>query len=213
MEQLDLTALLARSYEICDALMKADVGNVRSEGRQLDAMLKHDLALFGAYLAEADGRVDEQELAFIRDTLALEDRAPVIAGIRNRREATSMPHNGVPQSIKYAVLSDAGNKLKPDPFGRQAAMIFYDTFKVFGKSVLALPEHDASNSSASRLTNYLDSTEKMLREYAVWRSGAQKSYQVIEPTTSAPQDEHSKEELDEALADLAALVGLDAVKR
>ena len=30
-----------------------------------------------------------------------------------------MPSGGVPQSLKYAVLSDAGNKLRPDPFNRQ----------------------------------------------------------------------------------------------
>ena len=35
MEQLDLAALLAKSYEICDALMRADVGSVRTEGRNL----------------------------------------------------------------------------------------------------------------------------------------------------------------------------------
>ena len=218
MEQLDLAALLQKSYAICDALMDANVGSVRSEGRQLRAQLQSDLALFGAYLAEADGRVDAQEVAFIRTTLDYDETAPVIQGIRNRRESTSMPSGGIPQSIKYAVLSDAGAKLKPDPFGRQSAMIFYDTFRIFGKSMLALSAEDTGRSDsdrkgADRLTAYLDAMEKMLREYAVWRSGSQKSYQVIEPAGGAPDEEHRKEELDAALAELTELVGLDAVKR
>ena len=57
MDKLDLSALLNTSYEICDALMKADVGSVRSEGRDLRAQFRSDLAMFGAYLAEADGTV------------------------------------------------------------------------------------------------------------------------------------------------------------
>ena len=109
MDKLDLSALLNTSYEICDALMKADVGSVRSEGRDLRAQFRSDLAMFGAYLAEADGTVAADEVEFIRTSLGYEENAPVIQGIRNRKSPTSMPSGGVPQSVKYAVLADAGN--------------------------------------------------------------------------------------------------------
>ena len=48
MEQLDLDALLAKSYDICEAIMAADIGMVRSEGKRLKNMLRNDLAYYGA---------------------------------------------------------------------------------------------------------------------------------------------------------------------
>ena len=214
MEQLDLAALLTRSCQLCDALQAADVGSVRSEGRDLRTQLYRDLALFGAYLAEADGVVSADEVEFIRTTLDFPATAPVIVGIRNRQSPTiGMPSGGVPQSLKYAVLSDAGNKLQPDPFGRQSATIFYDTFRVFGKTMLSRSTGESANVDIERLTAYLASMEQMMREYAVWRSGSQKSYQTMEPSVGTTDPEQLKDELDEALSELASLVGLDGVKR
>ena len=213
MEQLDLQALLAQSHTICDALQRADVGSVRSEGRNLDTMLRGDLARFGAYVVQEEGPVPADDLEFIRTTLDYPTSAPVISGLRSRKSPGMMPDNGNPQSLKYAVLSDAAQKLRPDPFKGQAAMYLYDTFKVFGKTLLARSEHDVRPGDVSRLTTYLESMEKMLREYAVWRAGSQKTYQASEPTVSAQDPKEQAAELDELLGELAALVGLDGVKR
>ncbi len=213
MEQLDLQALLATSNEICEALMRADVGSVRSEGRDLKVQLRNDLAMFGAYLAEADGTVAPDEVEFIRATLGYDDNAPVIQGIRNRKSPTGMPSQGVPQSLKYAVLSDAGNKLRPDPYKNQASMIVYDTFRVFGKTMLGRNADETSHEDIACLTAYLGKMEQMLREYAVWRSGAQKFYQPVEPTINTQTPEQKEQELDEAMAELSSLVGLEGVKR
>ena len=213
MEKLDLSALLAKSYEICEALMRTDVGSVRTEGRNLGNQLRNDLAMFGAYLAEADGTVADTEVEFIRSTLDYASDAPVIQGIRNRKAPTSMPSSGQPQSLKYAILSDAGNKLRPDPFNRQASMIVYDTFRVFGKTLLAQSAGETSNEDIACLTSYLGKMEDMLREYAVWRSGAQKTYEPVEPAVTTQTPEEQKQELDEAMAELSTLVGLEGVKR
>ena len=213
MEQLDLKALIAKSYEICAALMNADVGSVRSESRDLTAQFRNDLAMYGAYLAEADGVVAPDEVEFIRSTLGYDANAPVIVGIRNRKSPTGMPSGGVPQSLKYAVLSDAGNKLRPDPFGRQCASYFYDTFKVFGKTLLAQSERSSTDADIQCLTSYLAHMEQMMREYAVWRSGAQKTYRIVEPEVGSQSPEQQAKELDEAMAELSSLVGLEEVKR
>lgn len=213
MEKLDLPALLAKCHDICEALMRADVGSVRTEGRNLTNQFRNDLALFGAYLAEADGTVAPAEIEFIRSTLDYDTNAPVIQGIRNRKSPTGMPSGGVPQSLKYAVLSDAGNKLRPDPFGHQASMIIYDTFEVFGKTLLAQGSGESANTDIACLTAYLEKMEQMLREYAVWRPGSQKSYQPVGPSVAPQNPEEQKQELDAALAELAELVGLDGVKR
>ena len=213
MEQLDLKALLAKSYEICDALTNANVGNVRTELTSLKVQFKNDLALFGSYLAAADEQVDEDEVEFIRSTLGYSPEATIVKGIRNGGNLAGFSGSDVPKSLKYAVLSDAGEKLRPDPFHRQSAIIFYDTFKVFGKSVLALRARAVTDADAQRLTAYMEQLESMLRQYAVWRSGQQKSYRAIEPVIDSQTAEEKEQELAETLAELTHLVGLEGVKR
>ena len=82
MEQLDLQALLETSYEICQAIMKADVGQVRSEGKELKTIFRNDLVRFGTYLTQADGKVSEDEVEFVRTTLGYSNDAPVIEAMR-----------------------------------------------------------------------------------------------------------------------------------
>ena len=227
MEQLDLRDLLTKSYAVCDALRNANVGNCQALGSSLRTQLKSDLALFGSALAEADGIVADDEIEFIRVTLGYSLESPIIKSMRRKRYVTPSVYKGVPEILKYAVVSDAGNKLQPDPFKRQASMIIYDTFKVFGMSILALRSHETTNADAAQLTSSLEAMEKMLREYGVWRSGNQKFYQIVEPsvdlsaaTTQAedgtPESSSANEnssELEEALAELSSLIGLEGVKR
>ena len=180
MEQLDLDALLARSYEICEALMKANVGDVRSEGRSLRNLLRNDLVTFGGYLVEGDGVIAPDEVQFVASTLGLAQDAPIIEQLKRRTLDTSTAKEA-PFSLKYAVLADAGRKLSPDPFKGQCAAIFYDTFRVFGKSIMALRKADISGNVAKRFTAYMERMEAMLKEYAVWRPRSQKGYRIVEP--------------------------------
>ena len=213
MELLDLPALLDKSYEICDALMKADVGKVRTEGKQLKAIFRDDLALYGAYLTGADGVVTEEEAAFIREKLGFAADAKTVEDIRRRRGVAAGHSMEVPQSMKYAVLSDAGKKLDPDPFKRQCAMYFYDTFKSFGQEILARYAREVPQDEVQRFTDYMERLEEMLNTYSVWRPVSQKSYRVAEPAPDAQTEEERAEELEKLLAELDSLIGLDAVKR
>ena len=119
----------------------------------------------------------------------------------------------IPQSLKYAVLADAGKKLSPDPFDRQCAMYFYDTFKAFGQEMLARYAREVPQDEVQRFTDYLERMERMLNEYAVWRPVSQKSYIVKEPAPNQQTEEERAEELEELLAELDSLIGLGAVKR
>ena len=210
MEQLDLDALLARSYEICEALTKANVGDVCSEGRSLRNLLRNDLVTFGGYLVEGDGVIAPDEVQFVASTLGLAQDAPIIEQLKRRTLDTSTAKEA-PFSLKYAVLADAGRKLSPDPFKGQCAAIFYDTFRVFGKSIMALRKADISGNVAKRFTAYMERMEAMLKEYAVWRSRSQKSYRIVEPAVEVSAEENAHE-LDALLAELGSLVGLDGVK-
>lgn len=213
MEQLDLQALLAKSYEICDALMKADVGKVRSEGKLLKVMFKDDLALYGAYLTGADGVVTDEEADFIREKLGFAADAKTVEDIRRRRGLAASHSAEIPHSLKYAVLSDAGKKLSPDPFKRQCAMYFFDTFKVFGQEILARYAREVPQDEVQRFTDYMERMEDMLNEYAVWRPVSQKSYRVLEPVMNQQSEEERAEELEKLLAELDSLIGLQGVKR
>ena len=222
MEQLDLRDLLNKSNAVCDALTSANVGSARTLSPSLRAQLKNDLSQFGAGLVRADGIVADDEVEFVRTTLGLSLESPVIKSLRRNTYVASTPPDEVPIVLKYAVVSDAAGKLQPDPFKRQASMIVYDTFKVFGTSILALRSHDVTDADAAYLTTYLERMEKMLREYAVWRPGSQKSYRTVEPSVELPTATASKEtreteeqdgDLDDALAELSSLIGLDGVKR
>ena len=213
MEQLDLKGLLAKSYEVCDALTSANVGEARSAVGVLRNRLRSDLLLFGAAIARADGSVAPEEAEFICSTLGFSPDSPAAAGLRMRNVTTSQPAQEVPQTLKYAVLADAGSKLSPDPFHRQCAAIIYDTYKVFGKTILALRTHDVTDEDVRQLTSYLTSMERMMREYGVWRTSSEKRYQAIEPALEQPGSKEREEELDQVLAELEGLIGLDGVKR
>ena len=212
MEQLDLSALLERARKVCAALTEQNVGGAQEETPSLSSQLNRDLAILGAHLAEDDGRVDAHELDFIRETLGYGTDAPIIQGIAKRAAPAPAPSK-VPGVFKYAVLADAGRKLNPDPFSRQSSMILYDTFKAFGTGVLALRSADVGHADAGLLTAYLARIEDMLREYAVWRPGSQKTYRTVEPDLDAQVAQVREGELEEQLAELAALVGLEGVKR
>ena len=212
MEQLDLQALLKKSYEICDALTRANVGNVATEKRLLRVMLRNELALFGAYITNSDNTITEEEAEFIRTTLDFEVNAQIIDDIRNKRGMAEKDPEGYPPSLKYAMLSDAGSKLDPDPFKGQASMYFYDTFKLFGQHVLALYAPAAPEAEVQRYTEYLQRMEDALNEYCVWRPATQRSYKVAELTLQTQSEEEREAELEELLEELSSLVGLEGVK-
>jgi AAA+ superfamily predicted ATPase len=202
MEQFDLKKLIALSDEICDALTKVNVGNISSTGRTLKEQFHDDLMQFAHFLANADGKVEENELALIQEYL----------GNAQGRSKDSKCED-IPESLKYAVLADAGRKLNPDPYNGQKAMVFYDTFKLLGQTFLVLNPRDVSDVTSLKFTLYIDRMEKFMKELAVWYSGAQKFYRPVEPTMTDTETEEEKEQkLETLLEKLNALTGLGSVK-
>jgi Holliday junction resolvasome RuvABC ATP-dependent DNA helicase subunit len=197
--QLDLKELIALSDEICDALTKANVGNISSTGRTLKEQFHEDLMKFAVYLADADGKVEDNELAVIQEYL---QTAP---GQQGSEE--------LPESLKYAVLADAGRKLNPDPYHGQKAMVFYDTFRLLGQTFLVLSPRDVNDVTSLRFTLYMDRMEKFIKELAVWYSGTQKFYRPVEPVMPETETEDEKaQKLEALLENFNALTGLGSVK-
>jgi SpoVK/Ycf46/Vps4 family AAA+-type ATPase len=143
--------------------------------------------------------VEDNELAVIQEYL---QTAP---GQKGSEE--------LPESLKYAVLADAGRKLNPDPYHGQKAMVFYDTFRLLGQTFLVLSPRDVNDVTSLRFTLYMDRMEKFIKELAVWYSGTQKFYRPVEPVMPETETEDEKAQKLEALLEkLNALTGLGSVK-
>lgn len=213
MKQLEVDELIALSDEICAELTKANVGNIAAEKMTLKELLHDDLLKFAVFLADADGRIEQNEIEIIREYLKLNTDEKGLSDIKSRENIDDKFAEEVPESLKYAVLADAGHKLNPDPYKGQKAMVFYDTFKLMGQTILALSPRDVSDVTSLKFTIYVDRMEKFIKEFAVWYTGNQKFYRPVELVIADTETEAEKaEKLEELLENLNALTGLGNVK-
>jgi AAA+ superfamily predicted ATPase len=206
MNGLELKEMIALCDEICKALTQANVGNATVQTVDLKMQLHGELAKFGIYLADSDGQIGEKELDVLKEFL------DVAVTEQDKKLPVSFSQE-VPQSLKYAVLADAGQKLKPDPYHGQKAMVFYDTFRMLGQTLLVQSPHDVSDVTSLNFTLYIERMEKFIKEFGVWYAGSQKQYRPAEVEVADSQTEQEKaEKLEELLDRLHGLVGLGSVK-
>lgn len=213
MKQLELKEFINLADEISMKLTNANVGNISAEGRTLQECLHDDLLKFAVFLADADGKIEENEIEIIGEYLKLGTDNKELSNIKSHLYINEKFQEEVPKSLKYAVLADAGHKLNPDPYKGQKAMIFYDTFKLLGQTMLALSVRDVSDVTSLKFTLYMDRMEKFIKELAVWYSGEQKIYKPVDLVTADSETEQEKAvKLEQLLENLNTLTGLDSVK-
>lgn len=213
MKQLNLNEYIEKADEICDLLTKANVGNARSGNMTLKEKFHYELLKFAIYIADADNSMDDKEIDIIRENLKIEAMVESLKEMKARENVDYRFGDSVPESLKYAVLADAGRKVTPDPYRGQKAMIFYDSFKLFGQTMLSVHAEEAGSVTMSRFTAYINRMENFIKEYAVWYAGSQKMYYPTEPVAEAQESEEEKlEKLDALLEQLNSLVGLTGVK-
>lgn len=213
MKQLNLNEYIEKADEICDLLTKANVGNARSGNMTLKEKFHYELLKFAIYIADADNSMDDKEIDIIRENLKIEATVESLKEMKARENVDYRFGDSVPESLKYAVLADAGRKVIPDPYRGQKAMIFYDSFKLFGQTMLSAHAEEAGSVTMSRFTAYINRMENFIKEYAVWYAGSQKMYYPMEPVAEEQESEEEKlEKLDALLEQLNSLVGLTGVK-
>lgn len=213
MKQLELKELIGLSDEICLALTRANVGNILAGKITLREQFRDDLLKFAIFLADADDRMEDDEIAVIREYLDFKMDEKKLSEVRNRVNKNGSFEGEIPESLKYAVLADAGHKLDPDPYKGQKAMVFYDTFKLLGQTILSLSPRDVSDVTSLKFTLYVDRMEKFIKELAVWYAGDQKLYRPLEPAMADTETEQEKAvKLEELLENLNRLTGLTSVK-
>ncbi len=213
MRQVDLKELIGTADEICEKLTSANVGNAAAADMSLKERLHYELLRFAVYLADADGRIEDNEAAVIRDYLGIAADAGSLYEIRDKEDIDRTFGKGIPDVLKYAVLADAGKKITPDPYHGQKAMVFYDSFKLFGQTILSVQSREADEATMSRFTAYVEQMEKFIKSFGVWYAGEQKLYRPIVPkmADSGTQQE-TEEKLEKLLEELNAMTGLSAVK-
>lgn len=213
MKRLELRELIQLSDEICDELTGANVGNLLGQKMTLKERFHDDLLRFAVFLANADGRIERNEIEIICEYLNLKADESESGRLKSLAKINDGFADEVPESLKYAVLADAGQKLNPDPYRGQKAMIFYDTFKLLGQTILAVNPREVSDITGLKFTLYVDRMEKFIKELAVWYTGNQKIYRPVEPAIPDSETESEKaEKLEELLEKLNSLIGLENVK-
>ncbi|SEP65963.1 ATPase family associated with various cellular activities (AAA) [Lachnospiraceae bacterium RM5] len=211
MEQLTLKEYIAKSREICDLVQKNNIGNVQDNKITLREMLNRELMMFSVYIANLDGGgVNKNETDFISDNLGMMITDMDVLQIKLDGEKYL---SNIPATLKYLVLADASKKIDNDPFKNQKSMILYDTYNLFGQSIMALHENDVNADKIKVFDEYITRMEKFIKEYGVWYAGSQKNFtMVLNSSLSDVSDDERADKLEELLDDLYSLTGLSEVK-
>lgn len=212
MEKLNLSQYITISEDICKQMMVNNVGNCITESMSPREKLRFELLKFAIYLADADNDMDEKEIGIIKDSLKIETDMDRLKAMKEKEKIDDSFGKNYPTVLKYAVLSDAGHRAPSIPYKGQAAMIIYDTFKLFGETILAVHTKQADQTIMSRYTAYVSNMEKFIKEYSVWYALDTKIYRPEEIDLNPESDEEKKAKLDELLENLNSLTGLTSVK-
>lgn len=210
MQQLKLNEYFEKSHDICNIITKQNIGNIRAGGISLKGIFDKEILKFSLYLARFDGNLSDGEIQIIRE---FTDSTSTDTEIINKMEYDNEFDKKIPVCLKYTVLSDAGNKIKNNPYNNQMSMIFYDTFKMFGHTILAIRENDTSEDVIKAFDAYMKIMENFIKEYGVWYSGTQKLFTPEIVSSLSMESDHEKaEKLEVLLENLNSLTGLSSVK-
>lgn len=222
MEQLDLKGYIEKSKDICELLTKANVGNNASEGLSLSERFSAELLRFSIYLADANNKIEKAEMDLISEMLGVE--ASEIFFFEQKQKLPNDFMNTIPGSLKYMVLADAGTKVAREKYHGQMAMVIYDTFSLFGKTMLSLHHEEPDEAECAFYTSYLERMEHFIKEYAVWYGPSQKIFMPKEldlyanlsieekDKLLAEEEQKREQKLAELLEELNELTGLTGVK-
>lgn len=202
---------------ICRALAESNVGNIKADTMRPADRFRYELLRFAVYLASSDGTMDDRELGIISEYLKVSADCEQIKQLKGEEYLLGTFGQQVPSILKYAVLADAGHKIHNDPNRCQNAMIMYDTFGLFGQTMLSVHDREPDASMIKRYTEYMAVMENFIKKFTVWYAGDQKLYRpemisADSAAAGASQEEREKH-LEELLEQLNSMTGLTGVKK
>lgn len=221
-----LEKMLADVYSSCDEIERAGIIKT-SFTVPFREVLKEEFVKFLMYLSIADGQVQDEELKFIKQTFGVDVTTEMVNTALKPAFAIEIP---VP--VKYFVLTDAGRKISgPD---NTRAKRLADTYSRLGQELIA-SNNDISDSELSALTRYCELIDKYIGEFGLYvsdrrfrkndiiknvsnntapvrKSDADKTAPVLKENPSNETEQEPVETVEEIMAQLNDLVGLEQVK-
>lgn len=193
-------------FEACDEIERAGVIKIPMK-MSLRESLRTEFVKFLVYLANADGVLNTEEIAYIKEKTKTEVTPSMVNAIVNVAFAVE-----IPTPFKYFVLTDAGRKIAGGDNTRAKRLA--DTYARLGQEMIATNK-EISDAEISALTRYCEMLDRYLREFGLYvrpRKFMKEDIVQSQEEVIAPVEELTEESVDEILAELNELIGLDKVK-
>ncbi len=203
---MELQAALKECYEICDELEKGKyVKDVLKTS--LRKNLEFDFLKYIGFLSSASIVINYKECRFIKENLGFDMDENKMLKLRyeNNLNASSFCKT-LPLAFKYFLLADAKDK-KAGKTSAHRAVKLCDAYELLGQNFAACD--DISNArEIGYLTEYVKLLRNSLDEYGVNKNAFVKKVDFQEENANLT----SEEVIDNAMAELNELVGLEKVK-
>ena len=176
MNTLDFEQLMTTCDLICKLLATVRVGKYDTKPTLVSEQFHYELLKYAVFLADADGEITEEELAYIRKKLKI---AAKLSELKYFKRSENIPGNfirEVPIVIGYAVKADENFLVQADPFSNQKAQILVDAYRAFGARFLALFEREPTMRASRAFTSYIQFLESYLIEHNVYYHEEQKLF-------------------------------------
>ena len=211
MKEQNLEEMMDNCYQMCQLISAASPKF--SNGLSLKDILRVEFLKFSAYLVDADGRIDEQELACIKKHLNFSMTAGSLKAFKKNEGVNSSFQTTIPQVLKHFVLADAKKTIDNDPFSHQKAQILVDTYSLFGQTLISCHDTDRTDEQPiTHFTDYISMLESFLKEYGMLKTSRDKLFKPASPSATKEVNINDTETVEKILEDLNQLVGLTQVK-
>lgn len=161
--------------------------------------VRYEMLKFLAYLSCIDGIYSREEIRFINEVTGIKVTEGMLISITQSEHLRSTEYtDNPPFAMKYFVLSDAAGKIHDN---KKRTSKYINTMRNLGQEFIACDDK-ASERVVEKLSSYIVMLEKYAREYGL----AAAKGNIKEVKTE-------KKSVEEALEELNALTGLDAVKQ
>lgn len=201
-----LNNMMQEAYACCDEIERAGVIKIPLQ-KSLRESLKAEFLNFLLYLSLSDGTICMEESAFIKEKTGADVNAAMAASVLPVGFAGS-----IPTPFKYFVLTDAGRKISGGDNNRAKRLA--DTYARMGQELIA-SNKDISDIELASLTRYCNMLDDYLREFGLYTPERRmKKENILQGTEKVPVEKKNltEENVEEILADLNELIGLDSVK-
>lgn len=193
-------------YTRCDSYDSREENAISTK-----SLINKELLNFLSYLSASDGRIREKEASFISrclgENLSAQDLHDYI--VNHNTYSTSF-ENSVPEGLKVVVRWD----LSANTLDCYQSLAYIELFRFIGKEFLSCDgeitesEINDFNTYMNTLTSYRD--EQIQNKKAASSSSAKQESTILRIGSKGID---TKETLEQILAELNALTGLDAVKK